>query len=240
MAKPKENGGLGLRDIRMMAAVATIKRTLSIWSSDQSLWVTWMREKYVKERALNQIGFTSSQSPIWSSILWTTHLTKRCATCGPNYSLIWKGKGVIPNSQAIYESICLPSHKHPLVEGIWLTKSSKMATTLWWICWNRLHTFDRLRSWRIAIPNVCCLCGKADEMPNHLFIKCDFTKHTWLRFIELTRSALWRVMQRIVLSTEDLGIWEVIKGIQWFKWCIPCWGLHWIALSTFVWQVLIS
>lgn len=62
-------GGIRLKDIRMMVVVTTIKRTIRIWNSNKSLWAEWMRQKYVKGRALNCISSKYSQFLKWSSIV---------------------------------------------------------------------------------------------------------------------------------------------------------------------------
>lgn len=65
----KEHGELGLMDIRLMVLVANIKRMIRIWTSDHSLWVDWMKEKFML--SLNHAAHATSKSPTWATIVRT-------------------------------------------------------------------------------------------------------------------------------------------------------------------------
>lgn len=193
--------------------------------------------KYVKGMGLNLIQTTYSQSPMWASILRAVELTEKCVICRPGYRFEWKGKGSTQTKKNIYETIAHPSYVNPLVEGIWVNKSSKMSVTLWRLRWNCLHTFERLKLWRTQVPEYYTLREEEDESPDHLFINCRYTRKFQLDFTELMRGVLWRIMEHLNPTTRDLQVGEVIKGIHRFKKHTPCWGLSWITLSAFTWHV---
>lgn len=54
--------------------------------------------------------------------------------------MTWVGRGLSVTTTNIYETIRPTFDIDPLAKGIWYTKSSKMAITLWRLRWNRLHT----------------------------------------------------------------------------------------------------
>lgn len=51
-----------------MAIEATVRRTVRLWTQEQSIWTGWMRQIYVNGKALDTIIQTSNQSTIWSDI----------------------------------------------------------------------------------------------------------------------------------------------------------------------------
>lgn len=52
------------------------------------------------------------------------------------------------------------------------------------------HTFDRLRQWRIQVPDHYMLCREVDETPEHLFLNCPYSRNMWLAFAELIGNVL--------------------------------------------------
>lgn len=190
MARPFNEGGIGLRDTGLMALVATVWHTIRLWSSNQSIWTAWLWQRYVKCRALNDITLSSSFSTIWSSIIRVRDLTAKCMTCGRNYQTNWVGRGTSRTTINIYESIRPSSNLDPLAGGIWTTKSLKMSITLWRLRWNHLHNFDRLCSWHIQCPAKCVLCDESDETLDHLFFNCGFSHELWTKFTRCTDDTL--------------------------------------------------
>lgn len=68
MVKPKEEGGLGLRDPKIIHLGSAVKRVCRIWQAEDSLWADWMQDRYVKGRNLNEIVHNSKDSPISGSV----------------------------------------------------------------------------------------------------------------------------------------------------------------------------
>lgn len=64
--------GLGLRDPKMLARSSMIQRIWRIWTMVSSLWVKWMKSRYVKGRGLNEI-----EAKPRDSLLWTLTLCNR-------------------------------------------------------------------------------------------------------------------------------------------------------------------
>ena len=66
----------------------------------------------------------------------------------------------------------------------------KIYCFLWLSLDSRITTWDFLvkRGWNG--PNICCLCGRAEEYVNHLFIDCHFGQ-TVRKDITLTLNFEW-------------------------------------------------
>lgn len=50
MIRTREEGGIGLRDPKILNKAATLKRIISLWlaKEEDSIWVTSMRRRYIK------------------------------------------------------------------------------------------------------------------------------------------------------------------------------------------------
>lgn len=138
------HGGIGLWDIQTMVIVNTIKRTIQIWTFDQSIWIEWIRMRYVKGRyVLGGIERSTLNPPLWNDILKNQSAINTYVDCKSYYTIEWKGKGLVLSAQYVYNTIQLPSVEDPLARE-WNCCSSKMLVTLWLLRWNKLYIFDKL------------------------------------------------------------------------------------------------
>lgn len=103
MVRTFNEGGIGLKDIRVMAPVATILWTIRLWTSDQPIWASWLCKRNVKGSALSEITLCSSYSLVWSSIFRAKELT------------IWVGRGTSATIANIYETIRPHPDINPLI-----------------------------------------------------------------------------------------------------------------------------
>lgn len=87
MSKLKEVGGLGLRDPKTLAKCMIIQRIWQIWMFKSSLWVIWMRCRYVKGRSLVEIKSRLGNSPLWTSSLQLKSMIEKCINYASNYAL---------------------------------------------------------------------------------------------------------------------------------------------------------
>lgn len=102
-------------------------------------------------RGLNEITLVQSQSLVWSSILQETNYTNKCATCGPNYTITWKGIGSIHSSQNIYDIIKLPTNKDPIAEEVGICPLSKIIVCLWRLRWNQFYQENGKCKYQITV-----------------------------------------------------------------------------------------
>jgi len=55
----------------------------------------------------------------------------------------------------------------------------KIGFFLWLVVRDRLLTLDNLRKRGLIVRNRCILCGRVEEMINHLLLFYEFTKKVW-------------------------------------------------------------
>lgn len=64
MVRPKDEGGITLRDLHLLNIAYALKRIARIWTTPDSIWVAWIRKSYVKEKALTDINKNKNDSQI--------------------------------------------------------------------------------------------------------------------------------------------------------------------------------
>lgn len=67
----------------------TLKKVIHVWSADESLWVLWMRNRYIGGRSLIEIEGRNNDSPVWREILRDRELFSTCATCEAKWVMWW-------------------------------------------------------------------------------------------------------------------------------------------------------
>lgn len=103
-----------------MSIEALVKRTIRLWTNDQSIWCILMRQRYIKGRALEEINSGPNQS------------TLKCINCKRNYyNYEWCGKGEIRRQLIhVHKTLRIPAEEDDLAAGIWSCKASKMSILL--------------------------------------------------------------------------------------------------------------
>lgn len=81
MALQKEEGGIGLRDLRILVMTTTVRKGHNIWSAEKLSWASWMRQRYIKGQMLYDIAFKKGDSPLWNDILCSREIIWHCLQC---------------------------------------------------------------------------------------------------------------------------------------------------------------
>lgn len=68
MIKPKQQGGIGVRDCKVTQTAAIVNRTCRMWERD-GIWSDWMCRRYVKERPIHLIDQKQGDSGAWKATL---------------------------------------------------------------------------------------------------------------------------------------------------------------------------
>jgi hypothetical protein len=68
ITKPKEKGGLGVKDSRKMN-ISLLCKWWWKFENDVGLWQEIVRKKYLKGKCLQQITYKANNSPVWNEIL---------------------------------------------------------------------------------------------------------------------------------------------------------------------------
>lgn len=72
----------------------------------------------------------------------------------------------------------VPWHKSVWFKG----RIPKHAFLTWLVTLDRLSTRDRMRRWGVSISPLCPLCNSENEIRQHLFFECGFSKEVWEAF----------------------------------------------------------
>ncbi|XP_018460019.2 uncharacterized protein LOC108830945 [Raphanus sativus] len=81
---PKECGGLGLKPLRGLNVVYGIKLLWKVLSGSESLWVAWVKKKYLEDRMIWDTGFSNVGSWIWRSLMNLRDTARPFITCQIN------------------------------------------------------------------------------------------------------------------------------------------------------------
>ena len=107
-------------------------------------------------------------------------------------------------------------------KAIWhLNVPQKIKHFAWRASRDILATKTNLAKWKIAPSGICELCGKEEEMVNHLLWFCDHTKGVWMT-------------SKFVLPFEISPSWnflDVVENLQ--KWDDTCPGLLEKVITVF-------
>lgn len=124
---PRDEGGMGVRDFNTIQSAAMVGKTGRIWESE-GIWANWIRNHYVKEKALVDIGERYNDSPMWREVIKSKDGIQKCMECRANNEFRWKGAGNRANQGNIYETIRNKRSKDRWEKGIWTTLIRKTAT----------------------------------------------------------------------------------------------------------------
>lgn len=117
MILPKEEGGLGVRNLDMIAKASSIKKIANIWEKP-SILSTWMRSRYIRNRVLQNIQPRAIIDSIqWKYVLGAKEPINQFQECRFGNRNTWKIRGK-RNLGGIVEGHKTKNHKDPLAKGI--------------------------------------------------------------------------------------------------------------------------
>ncbi|XP_031124367.1 uncharacterized protein LOC116027080 [Ipomoea triloba] len=178
---PKEEGGLGLKNIKLWNATVLSKIIWNIHKNKNSLWIKWIHSFYLIHKDFWTWKPTRNESALMRSLSRIRDI------------LIEKSGGVPEcirvlskcdepagfSSAEVYELIRPRAQKGADFKFIWKGFiPPKFSVTSWMCLKGRLPTKDRLKKF-LEMDETCSFCGKEQENSNHLFFSCDFSKQVW-------------------------------------------------------------
>lgn len=203
LCNSKEEGGVGLRDLRCWNKSLLAKVLWDIHTRKESLWVRWIHHIYLGRGDLWTWSARHIDSPLIKKILCirdelllsagssdrAMHLLSSWFSAtgsGANQAYrFFKGRNPkVPWATVVWNSCILPKH----------------AFTLWLGALGKLLTRDRLP---FAVDKGCVLCHSVEESIRHLFFDCSFSRRLWNRV---------RAWLNIRFSMTTLN-----STLKWFK-----------------------
>jgi hypothetical protein len=76
ICKPKDEGGIGVRDLKKMNQTLILKLVWQIASQDDKVWIGIMRAKYFSSGSLWETHDQTPSSALWKAIQSTKHMIK--------------------------------------------------------------------------------------------------------------------------------------------------------------------
>lgn len=173
MILDKNEGGLRLRNPCLLFNVCMIRR---IWSQETSLWINWVRDRYIKGKALEEIDSCQRDFPIWSDVLRGKELNRRFIVCRANYHLKSVMVDARPMMKCIYDRLKPRVDLDPYAKGIWSSLSTKMSICFWRLRWSKLICFNKLQQWGVSFLIFYILCNREEETTSHLLLNYPYSK----------------------------------------------------------------
>ncbi|XP_056843011.1 uncharacterized protein LOC130495615 [Raphanus sativus] len=205
VCKKKEEGGLGLRDLKEVNEVSCLKLIWRILSGQNSLWVQWIQKNLIRKGSFWSVKENSTiGSWMWKKILKTRDAAKEFhrvevkngestsfwydhwCTMGRLKDLLGERSYIdmgIPETWTVAEVIQKHRRRRHRVYG----KTEKRDTNQ--ISHQRVLgcLFERNTycndGWNQAIDPICVLCKQEGETRNYLFFSCAYSSYIWQKLI---------------------------------------------------------
>ncbi|KAL8463730.1 hypothetical protein ACS0TY_034404 [Phlomoides rotata] len=233
---PKEEGGLGIRDIKIWNQALLAKVLWSIHNKADSLWIKWIHSYYLPNTTFWNWAPNKQTSPLLKRI-WEIKniLVSKCdddidSTIGCLNSMASGGRFCCAN---MYDLLRRKEENQPWKRAVWKSFiPPKLSFTLWLAAHNKLSTRTNLAY--LDIVRVCPLCLSHDESVDHLFFSCRCTKPVWdavrgwlsisrsmttiasaLKWFhkEPSRSAILMKARRLALSSVVFNLWKARNAL---------------------------
>lgn len=224
MCRPRDEGGLGLRDLSVWNKAMLSKTLWNIHSKKESLWIRWVHSEYLRGEDIWNIVKNPRISPFLKNILDIRgDLVSKCA------GDISKAKDLLASwfenkgPSAAYHYMRTQGEKHFWHKKIWKEFiPTKFSTCLWLALQDRLKTANNLPYMDIA--RTCPVCNTCMESNKHLFFECNRTRIIWNHIRHWLR--IERHMSSIAMAVKWLSKELHGSGIVW--------KARWVALAATV------
>ncbi|GJY23650.1 reverse transcriptase domain, reverse transcriptase zinc-binding domain protein [Tanacetum coccineum] len=163
--RPKNKGGLGIKDLGQWNEVLMAKHLWNIASMKESLWVKWINVFRLKGETIWDVDCEKNSSyEVKNVILWKTKAGQYGNFSTNKAWKDWRSSGSIMDwCDSIWFSNCTPKH----------------SFIFWMAVQGRLSTQDRLKKWYPEKQLTCPLCEKCPDSLNHIFFECCYAIQVW-------------------------------------------------------------
>lgn len=176
---PKNESGVGLRDIVAWNKALLTKNLFKIKNNDQSLWASWFKEEILKGKNLwswvphhKDSKLLKTLGKIAKKILESSRDRNEANLQLDKWFAVGKG------TAAAYDFFRVKGEHKVWNNTIWKPFiPPKQSFTAWMAFRGRLATRDNLR--RFTTTLTCPLCNSCDESCKHLFFECRCSSQVW-------------------------------------------------------------
>ncbi|XP_074291151.1 uncharacterized protein LOC141617920 [Silene latifolia] len=200
ICKPKEEGGLGLKDYITWNKATVGKLVWWKYTKSDYLWVKWVNHTYLRGSNLQDYSPPSDTSWYWRKLCQVKNLMD-----SPYQQGIWlnqKGKEYIIAKG--YEYLRCKGDKVNWAKLVWNNMTvPKHSLVAWLYQYTTMNTNERVHKIGIATDITCYICGDGIENTNHLFFECEYSDRVvacierWIG-VNLPRSSIlyWRLKMK--------------------------------------------
>uniref|UniRef100_A0A803QPF3 Reverse transcriptase zinc-binding domain-containing protein n=1 Tax=Cannabis sativa TaxID=3483 RepID=A0A803QPF3_CANSA len=211
LCKPKNEGGLGLRNTMLWNEAALGKYVWAVATKPDNLWVKWVHHVYIKSS--NWWDYqTNDGSWYWRQVVKLKEKHKNLSQLQPimirSYSIhqVYKMLNVDQNRVSWHREVCnrynMPKH----------------SFIMWLAVQKRLQTRSRLLKFNVCQEGSCLLCDIELVTINHLFFECYFSNRclqeikTWLNWQIADRplAAMIRWTSRVKTSKFRRNVYAAV------------------------------
>lgn len=225
---PKDEGGLGIHDIKARNDSFFAKHLWNIHLKVDSLWIRWVCHYYIAHASIWSLDAKKTDSPLFKSIFYLRNrMLSLCGGVAQLQQLLssWYSDQCpfTANAYAFFRHKAEPVHWANVVWEQW--SLPRHSFSLWLAMLGKLRTRDRLRF--LSPDPICPLCQNADESHAHLFFNCDWSSSLWRKtrlwlkihhnmpslskatqVLQHTKKGLQQKMRRVSLVVLVYLIWE--------------------------------
>ncbi|CAN1148464.1 LINE-1 retrotransposable element ORF2 protein [Linum perenne] len=226
LAKPKTEGGIGLRDFKSWNVANVMKHIWNLLVQAGSLWIAWIKCYRIKKQTVWTVT-SSCGSWHWKKLMKMRGCIKDHVTVDRDGDICWNGK--VHQKLAVTEvwnTIRPKSSAVPWYQCVWsghvIPKRSLIA---WLIVTNRVYTRDKIKHWDPLVDAGCVFCDE-EESRDHLFAECRLIAGLYSRGLPSIKSRTFvQTLEEISswamteVTKAKLLIWRVIICRVWMERC---------------------
>ncbi|CAN1181431.1 LINE-1 retrotransposable element ORF2 protein [Linum perenne] len=216
VAKPKQEGGLGLKDMRTWNKANVIRHIWNVLMQEGSMWVAWIMKYRLKGRCFWTVKATTG-SWHWIKLLKLRALVEQYITKDRDGGLLWNGKYMSKYKvSVIWNDIRPVSQVVPQYDAVWSGfYIPRRAVVAWLTVQGRLYTKDLVKTWDAGVDETRVLCKNAVETRVHLFCECSYTTLVTMKVLPELVGKNWTDMISAVCSWKNNGVRGGAKLLMW-------------------------
>ena len=225
---PKDEGGLGIHDIKARNDSFFAKHLWNIHLKADSLWIRWVCHYYIAHASIWSLDAKKTDSPLFKSIFYLRNrMLSLCGGVAQLQQLLsrWYSDQCpfTANAYDFFRHKVEPVHWANVVWEQW--SLPRHSFSLWLAMLGKLRMRDCLPF--LSPDPKCPLCQNADESHAHLFFNCDWSSSLWRKtrlwlkihhnmpslsratqVLQHTKKGLQPKMRRVSLAVLVYLIWE--------------------------------
>lgn len=188
---PKYACGLGIGNLKCWNQAAICKLLWNVQHMKNRTWIQWIHGYYIKGRDLFEVAIPQQCSWIVRKIFGAREYIQR----------LQNGKELIQGHsfsiRRLYNDLIGCVEKVPWAKMMCQNSAPvKYLFITWLLLHEKLATCSYLRRIGISIDPMCCICERNEEILDHLFFECEFSRGVWKRMAD------WCGVQRTVERWE--------------------------------------